>query len=167
MAAKAGVKITYKDEGLKKLLKALGDLKGKNVVVGIRGKDATKKYDNGATVGLVAKSMEFGTKTIPKRPFLQQTVIRYADDIGEEAASEFSQKNVLNNPEQVLEEVGRTAASFVVAAINGANSWARPNLLSTIDRKRSTHPLIDTGKLRDSISWAVRDGRTVIKEGKP
>lgn len=164
--AEAGVKVTYKDEGLKELFKTLADLKGKNVVVGIRGKDATKKYDNGATVGLVAKAMEFGTRTIPKRPFLQQTVIRYADDIGEEAASEFSQKNFLTQPEQALEEVGRTAASFIVAAINGANSWARPNLLATVQSKGSQHPLVDTGKLRDSISWAVRDGRTVLKEGK-
>jgi hypothetical protein len=80
-----------------------------------------------------------------------------AQDLGEAAAAEF-----VNDHKKALMYLKRAGIAGMNAAKrwfrNPANGWA-PNAPSTIARKGSDRPNIDTGALRQAIVWVLRDSR--------
>lgn len=94
--------------------------------------------------------------TIPERSFLRVPLRASKDDIATIFKNQLPK--VLAGEltlEQVYDQVGLKAASISQEAIS--NGIAPANKPSTVKRKKSSKPLIDSGQLRQSITHVVRE----------
>ena len=119
----------------------------------VKTKGKQKKAE-GATVAQVAAWNEFGTEHSPARPFMRQTLTDQRDKI-----SKFVQnraKNVVNgsmDAQTALNGIGSYAKGRMQAEIRDGDF--EPNAPSTVARKGSSKPLIDTGRMRQSIVYEI------------
>lgn len=113
---------------------------------------------DGTPVALIAAVHEYGApeKGIPERSFLRSSI--------RENRAKYIQMNrnnlvaVLNRSmsmERALGLLGEAAAGDVKAKITSGNFQALKS--QTIRRKGSSRPLVDTGQLRQSISWEIEN----------
>jgi len=134
------------DLGFKALMSFLGKKRTVAVLVGIRG-------DKGSDLVQYAAANEFGTARIPERSFLRSTVIskqhRYIRLIREAV------RKLLDgfSPDIAFGRLGMLAVADVQRTIR--NRVPPPNAPLTIARKGSDVPLIDTGRMRQSIDYVV------------
>ena len=99
----------------------------------------------------LAAVLEFGNEHIPSRPFLRQTL----SENQEKYTALFIQLFERGLPiEQIYEQIAVIAQGDVQLNIVRGN-WVA-NAPSTIKRKKSSKPLIDTGKMRQSVRGVVR-----------
>ena len=135
--------IIIKDRPLKKLLFNLVD---EEWTIGIH-KDAIL---DGQPIANYASANEFGTDTVPQRSFLRSTVAEHVARL---------RQNLVNASKAAIDLKGRRgrvaekAAQELAKAIKDKirDLDSPPNAQSTIDRKGSNNPLIETGAMRDSI----------------
>ena len=119
---------------------------------------STARYQDGTPVAAVAAANEFGVKLadggaeIPERPFFRQAIARMEQDIMDVIESQMD--NGLLDP-SAAGRVGAWAAGQVQASI--VRLRTPPNSPATIARKGSSNPLIDTGHMRQSVTWQVVD----------
>lgn len=159
-------KVTDKDRGAKSFserIKALAASTAR-VRVGVLA-DAPKREHAGEVGTAAPKSVtlievagwhEFGAPdaNIPQRSFIRGTVDEKRDEIARLEAVLL--ENVVTGKiteAQALDQLG----AKVTGLIQTRMSQGIPPALaqSTIDRKKSSVPLIDTGQLRSSITWEV------------
>lgn len=112
------------------------------------------REENGADVCDVAAFNELGTETIPSRPFLRDSV-----DDNEDEIVKFLQSKVVDiihgkTAEQVLKEIGVFQKDMVQTTIE--DGYFEPNSEATIRRKGSSHPLIDTGTMKNSVNFVIK-----------
>ena len=117
---------------------------------------ADAKFSKSVSLAMVAAVHEFGSpeQGIPERSFLRGGIRRAAPKLN--AVNIDSLRKVLLGKmtiEQAIEKLGVVAAGevkreFVVGTF-------APNKPATIKRKGSSRPLIDTGSLRQSITYVV------------
>ncbi len=148
--------VTDRDFGFKDLLKALDDMDGEiSVLVGVPG--TAGEYKDGANQVLVASVNEFGSDDgrIPERSFLRSTVDEksqeYSALLGKLVGRVVDGKIT---PNQALDRLGLTVERDVKRKIVEIKD--PPNAASTIRMKKSSNPLIDTGQLRQSITYEIR-----------
>lgn len=99
----------------------------------------------------LAAVLEFGNERIPSRPFLRQTLAENQEKYTALFVKLFKSGNSID---QIYEQIALTAQGDVQQNIvNG--KWTA-NAPSTIKRKKSSKPLIDTGKLRQSVRGIVK-----------
>lgn len=124
------------------------------------------KYKGGPLVAEVAFFNHFGTKSIPARPFISQTI-----DVNRFKLNRL-QDRLLNqvidgrkSVRKALAQLGKTIEIMVVAQIDMSNNWAVPNADSTAEQKnrpggalRGATPLIRSGLLKRSITSRVLIG---------
>lgn len=99
---------------------------------------------------------EFG-KGVPMRSFLRMPIFQHAEDILFQVKKAGALKKLAAGKMiQVLTDLGIACEATVLQSFSsgGWGSWKK-NAASTIKRKGSASPLIDTGQLRRSISSAV------------
>lgn len=137
---------------VKNLLRNQGGL----VTVGIHASAgaAGKKGSTGMTLLDVAIANEYGTDTIPARAFVRGYVDENEEKINRQirvTASRIVQGKV--GRRVGLERLGQALAGGMKARI--AQGIAPANAASTIRRKGSAKPLIDTGQLRSAINYQV------------
>ena len=129
---------------LKRRLKAAGSRAVKVGVLGSEGSDQV----------LVAAVNEFGTETVPERSFLRSTMnanrAKYVK--GLERAAQHIVEGTLD-ADRALGLVGLEVVKDVQTTITTLRD--PPNAQATVERKGSSNPLIDTGRLRQSISFDV------------
>lgn len=139
-----------------RIFRELNKLSKLMVAIGFQHGEAT--YENGADVCDVAAFNEFGTDHgtyhIPSRPFMRQSV-----DLNEDEITEFLQKKVDEiiggkTAEQVLKEIGIFQKDLVQTEIEEGDF--EENKESTILRKGSDHPLIDTGLMLQSVNYQIK-----------
>lgn len=143
-----------------KLLKELKHLKKMQVRVGVQGGEPHKvraedgKETWGADLVDIAIWNELGTDRIPARPFLGQTVDQHGAEI-QKAAAQLVQKICKGqlDAQSSFKQLGVLTVGYVQNQIT--NGDFEPNFPSTIRRKGSDHPLIDTGQLRRGISYVI------------
>jgi hypothetical protein len=117
----------------------------------------TVSYPNGTRVVDVAVGNEYGTDNVPARPFIGLS----SADINNQCAPILEQSaDALNNNntqqyDQLLDAAGSVAAGIVKQQITDLRS--PPNAQSTIERKGSSNPLIDTGLMRQTVTYKVVD----------
>lgn len=150
-----------KDNGFKALQKRLEELKTGNwsITVGVHA-SAGEHTNSKLTVAEVAAIHEFGAPgaNIPRRSFIGA----WFDENGRKLV-ENSNKDVARYlkgdmpKEQVLARAGSQAVGSIQAKI--AQGIPPPLKKETIDRKGSSIPLIDTGQLRTSITWAPTESK--------
>nr|DAI90049.1 MAG TPA: virion morphogenesis protein [Caudoviricetes sp.] len=103
---------------------------------------------NLASLGAV---LEFGNERIPSRPFLRQTLAENQEKYTALFVKLFESGVSID---KIYEQIALIAQGDVQQNIvNG--KWAA-NAPSTIKRKKSSKPLIDTGKLRQSVKGIVK-----------
>jgi hypothetical protein len=129
-------------------MKARVKLDGKTVVVGVLG-------EKDSDLVAIAAWNEFGTEDgrVPARHFMR-TALQKRDlayylkaKLKEYALGKVSL-------DAALAKIGAYTAGIVQRTI-GSN-LPPPNAPSTIARKKSSRTLINTGRLRQSITWAIR-----------
>lgn len=94
---------------------------------------------------------------VPARPVVEPAIEKHMDDIAEimEMCVETAAKG--GDVDEELSLTGQQARDFVKNYFEEDNGWA-PNSPATIKRKHSDNPLIDTGALRQAITFVVDDG---------
>lgn len=150
--------VTLENKGFNELLvkskKIASEMKKANeVTVRVGLLDTNLKYPNGEGVVDVGIQHEFGINN-PKRSFLQIPLNKYSQEILETIKSQVDIEKLDIN--LVANEVGIKAVAIVNKwfITSGEGSW-QPNTQETIKEKGSDKPLIDTGKLRQSIVYKV------------
>ena len=132
----------------KEMLKDIRKQKKRSVTVGF----FDEKYPDGKRVGKIATIQEYGApeKNIPPRPFM-----RYTEQKNKRKWFEFVRDMLPQNMdlEKTMSFLGDLIAEDVRDSII---DWdTPPNRPSTIARKGFNDPLIDTGRMRDSVGWKV------------
>ena len=130
-------------------LKASGE---KAVYVGFPAEfnEKVEGSDNFKLASLAAV-LEFGNERIPSRPFLRQTLAENQEKYTALFVKLFESGVSI---EQIYEQITLIAQGDVQQNI--ANGKWTANAPSTIKRKKSSKPLIDTGKLRQSVKGIVK-----------
>lgn len=144
---------------------------GAVVKVGVQGSQGAANHQNThLTVAQLATIHEFGkvihqprmrrTIVIPERSFLRATVDQYRDAITRREVL-LTQGYVLGKFElkSSLELLGQYVVGLVKQRI--ANGIPPANSPWTIAQKGSSKPLIDTGQLRNSITYQVDIGASL------
>ena len=92
---------------------------------------------------------------VPPRPFLEPSIEKHLDLV--ESGMKAALQDVLDGGDgrAQRERLGATMAAKVQAYFQEDNGWP-PNAPSTIKKKGSAQPLVDTGALRQSITYIIR-----------
>ena len=161
--------VTVRDNGARALVARMTDTRyagtpGQRLAVdvGVIGERAAapKEGHEGTTqpitVAMVAEWAELGLGQ-PRRSWLRDWVVEHETEIQERIRIESRKVIAGTQPLDVgLARIGVWMVGSIQARI--AAGIEPPNAQSTIDRKGSSKPLIDTGQLRSSItSRVVRD----------
>lgn len=149
MGAKVKDKMTPEGILFQRMLKELAD---KEVRIGFQHGKATE--EDGTDVCDVAAWNELGTVNMPSRPFLRKSV-----DENEGKINSFLQskkKDLVRgvSAEQVLKEIGIFQKDLIQEKIT-EGSFA-PNAESTVRQKGSSKPLIDSGRMRQSVNYVIQ-----------
>jgi hypothetical protein len=112
-------------------------------------------HDSGdLTVAQIGFANEFGTVIIPERSFMRSTIVEKKNEIialQRELLSKISSGDM--QLVTALGLVGEKVSDDVKQKITSIRT--PPNSPMTIERKGSSNPLIDTGQLRNSITFEV------------
>lgn len=132
--------------------KMLNELAEKEVRIGFQRGAATE--DDGTDICDVAAWNELGTVNIPSRPFLRKSVDENVDKIN--AFLKGQKKKLISgaDAEQVLKEIGLFQKDLIQEKIT-EGSFA-PNAPSTVRKKKSSKPLVDTGRMRQSVNYVIQ-----------
>ncbi|MBZ7262482.1 hypothetical protein FMK81_13295 [Klebsiella oxytoca] len=155
------MKINTEVRGGEKLAKKLKEIQDritakKRVLVGLPA--GSGNYDEGAPIVVIGAVQEFGSADgrVPERSFLRVPLYQNIDNIKKGFAALTSQVTRGEiSAFQMLDQIGARAVGYCVEAIEGGIEPA--NAESTIRRKGSSTPLIDTGILKSKITHIVED----------
>ena len=152
-AGKSFVVSNTAQQGLRDLAKAIDSISQKDVYIGVIGDNASRGGElNNAQLMAIH---EFGTEHIPERAPIRKTMAKNGESYGtmfEKAITGVLDGN--SDADLILNRIGAQVAGDVVGEIQ---SGVGPELApSTIKRKGSDRPLIDTGALVQSISYEVK-----------
>lgn len=128
----------------------LAKLRGnKYATVGIH-EDAGNTEDGAMTQAQNGALQNFGNDKIPARPWLIPGVESATPDVIDTIASGI-EKGLATD--QIMEQVGAIAAGATQQYMTDLRE--PPNAKSTIEKKGSDNPLIDTGSMRSSVTYKV------------
>jgi hypothetical protein len=153
--------IIDKDMGLKNILKEMEKLKSMCVKVGVTEDIAGKTVDGGPPLIKIAEWNERGVMNkdntawfIPPRPFVRgwadvkrELITKTEEKLGKLVTSGKLDANT------AIRRLGEYGQSGVKSYIR--NGDFTPNADSTVAKKGSSKPLIDTGTLRNSIRYQI------------
>lgn len=159
------------DKGWQKLLDAIKVVRAQDphVKVGVLDDGGKGSQDHGGiTVAELAAVQEFGTDDghIPARPFVGSTFdenrSQYIDELKKLLGQVYSgQMSIL----QVLGLMGLRMTADIQRKVRAGDGIPPPNAPSTIEKKGSSHTLIDTAIMIGSVTWAIMLNGTPVKKG--
>lgn len=131
--------------------KYLDELDSRIIQIGFQG-----QYDDGTTVAEVAAWNEYGTENAPARPFMRQTVTDKKDEIAQFQADAVAQGlKQHRNAAKTMNQIGVFMKAKVQEEI--VDGKFEPNAPSTIKKKGSSRPLIDTSRMRQNVNYTVKN----------
>ncbi|WP_288585149.1 MULTISPECIES: hypothetical protein [Lysinibacillus] len=150
-----GVRIISRNNYIPRVIQSLKDLKKYDIEVGIFG-------SSGAEYVMIAGVQEFGITirkergsiVIPERSFLRSTFDDKNNDWFKFMRKQM--EHVINgriNAQMLCERLGAKMVGDIQEKLTDINS--PPNAPATIAKKGSSNPLIDTGGLRQRITYKV------------
>lgn len=149
MGASVSDRMTAEGRRFQKMLEELAE---KEVRIGFQHGEATE--EDGTDICDVAAWNELGTERMPSRPFLRKSV----DENGERINSFLRSKKddiVRGVPaERILNEIGIFQKDLIQEKITEGSF--EPNKESTVRKKGSSKPLIDTGRMRQSVNYVIQ-----------
>lgn len=110
-------------------------------------------YPDGESVAQVAFWNEYGTATIPPRPFFRNTIAQHKDEWPKQAAT-FMEANG-GDVRQTLADMGEVVKGQIKMTIQDFRE--PPNAAATVKQKGFDKPLINKGTLWDRIECEVTD----------
>lgn len=131
----------------------INDLCARRVLVGFQSEPHDERESSGPTLAEVAAWNEFGTDRAPSRPFMRQTVNDYAEQIAKFGKSKVAAGGAMD-ARQTLNAMGSYVKGCIQKEI--INGEFEPNAASTIAKKDSDKPLIDTGRMRQNVNYVIR-----------
>ena len=97
---------------------------------------------------------EYGTDRIPSRPFMRNSLRRNLKKYQRFIKTKLSGITLLRIQQtQVLRQLGLLAQGYIQTEIRILNR--PPNAPATIRRKGSSNPLIDTGEMRQAVTYEI------------
>lgn len=136
-----------------KVLSELGAMNGKRIDVGFL-QDAPA-YPDGTSVIDVAAFNEYGNSRTPPRPFMLQAWEARESELENACTGALTLvSNGSYTAEQAANLVGAVWVGVIQQEIRDGDF--APNAPMTIQRKGSSHPLIDTGHMWQSIHYEVK-----------
>lgn len=141
--------VTEKGKDFQKMLEEIVQME---VQVGFQhGKEVE---EDGTDICDIAMWNELGTEHIPSRPFLRKSVDENAAII--DSMLDRTAKMLLSghSVKRVLNQLGSFQKGLVQKKI--VEGSYIPNAASTIRKKGSSKPLIDTGRMRQSVNYIVK-----------
>ena len=160
--AKVSVKVQRRGgQKLQRLLREAGKGGVSGVAVGFF---STAKYQDGTPVAAVAAWNEFGTETIPERPFFRRAIAEMEDGVAKIVKAGIDTKKMVVD-DRLADRVGAYAAGQVMESISALS--APQDAPATIRRKGSSKPLIYTGMMRASVGWKVEKGAIEYPQSRP
>ncbi|TZE83540.1 hypothetical protein [Calorimonas adulescens] len=148
MAGKA--KDRWTAEG-KKFKAEIEKLKKLQVRIGYQQGDVIT--EDGVDMLDIAMWNELGTINAPSRPFLRKSVDENADKINSFCKAQLQRLTKGETAEEILKQIGVFSKGLVQEKI--VDGEFEPNAPSTIRRKKSDKPLIDTGLMRKSVNYII------------
>lgn len=150
------------ENNLPELLKRIERVMNTSFEIGVlQDGEGGKKHsdDEPITVLHIANIHEFGHKPsgIPSRSFVRKTFDTKENDIGDEvekAVMLYLEDKI--SYDSAMDMIGTKLVDFVKRTL--VDLKTPPNHPLTIARKKSSNPLIDTGRLLDSIEYKVVGG---------
>lgn len=142
------VKIYEDHKAWTQLRKRLDDIGSRRVEVGV--------FDG--ELATIAATHEYGSKDghIPERSFLRRTFIENVKETAAMMEKLAVAAHKLSIPTaRVLDMLGEWAAAQVKKRITTGEPIPPPNAPSTIRRKGSARPLVDTGRMVGSITFRI------------
>ena len=141
------------DRGYKQIVASMREAKGSFVDIGLFGGDRNKEGTEIVTYGA---ANEFGvpSKNIPERSFIRHTVDKGRRSIDNRI--EGLAKDIIDRRRSVkdaLDVLGEDVRTRIVDRISTIRT--PPLSPKTIERKKSSKPLIDTGAMREAIRHKV------------
>lgn len=139
-----------------KLIKGGNGLKDFKKKLGVKAPKVTAGfyqgalYDDGTPIAQVAFINEFGGDNIPPRPFMRRTLKenqkKWKKIVGEKIEDNFD-----------IVASAKYVANIIKGDIQEMITELKtpPNAPSTIAKKKSSNPLIDTGTMRTAIQYKV------------
>jgi len=146
------------DPAMKEMEKNLKELSKMSVAVGVLSGAGT--YKNGTEITTIASVHEFGAphKNIPQRSFLRVPFAHEKIRLNKVIDKSFmALANGKISVKSAYDIIGAEARNIVIKAFStsGFGKW-EGNSNITVAKKGSSKPLIDTGRLMQSITWEVR-----------
>lgn len=149
MAVKVRDRVTADGEKFKKTIE---ELKRLEVRVGIQQGAGS---EDGVDLVDIAMFNELGTVHIPSRPFLRDSVDAHSSEINSFLQSTKSSLLKGGSAEAALKRIGVFQKGLIQKEISNGNFV--PNSEATIRRKKSDKPLIDTGRMRQSVNYVIKE----------
>lgn len=149
MAVRVTDRVTADGEKFKKTIE---ELKRLEVRIGIQQGAGS---EDGVDLVDIAMFNELGTVHIPSRPFLRDSVDAHADEINSFLQSTKSSLLKGGSAEAALKKIGVFQKGLIQKEIRDGDFV--PNSEATIKRKGSDTPLIDTGRMRQSINYVIQE----------
>ena len=136
----------------KRIQKEMKELDKLMVAVGFP--DDNKKNANGVSIAEYAAYNDLGTNMTTSRPFMRNSAEKHGTDYNRIA--EQTIKGIMSggSAQAALEKLGVFAKGIVQEEIT--DGVFESNKESTIGRKGSSKPLIDTGTMRNSVNYEIR-----------
>lgn len=149
MAVKVTDRVTADGEKFKQTIE---ELKRLEVRIGIQQGAGN---EDGVDLVDIAMFNELGTVHIPSRPFLRDSVDAHGDEIN--SFLQGTKGNLLKggSAETALKRIGVFQKGLIQKEIRDGDF--EPNSPATIKRKGSDKPLIDTGRMRQSINYVIQE----------
>jgi hypothetical protein len=148
-----------KDRGWLALIRRVKEIESSFVKVGVLADDAKGGMHvpgGDLTVAEIAVVNEYGTDKIPSRPFARSTFDEKREEmvgLGKRLMAGIVDGKIKLKP--ALDVMGSTLATAMKRKITDGAGVPPPNAPSTVAAKGSSRPLVDTGRLLGSITWAT------------
>lgn len=135
-----------KDMGWDAAMEGIAKFVGASAKIGLIPPSRQEVIDRGAW-------NEFGTATIPARPFMRSAVDENSGEINAMFANELNK--AIDGQGAGITDIAVAIQKMIKERIEDSPAWAEPNAPLTVDIKGFDHPLNDTGEMLDSISFVV------------
>lgn len=159
-------KIIHKNPHFQEYIKSLTKMKYKQktqptIKVGFPAGKVSQKYPGGTSVIDVAVWNNFGTDTIPERPFMSLSrgiMLNETKKMRQSLLKVWVESCATNSFDKdeflkAMDRIGAKSSAIMKRVITELSE--PPNAPSTIEAKGSSNPLIDTGLMRSSVTWQV------------
>ena len=145
------MKIKDIDKGFSKIIKEIASWKNTKVKIGLFKEEGK---NDGEYIADYAYANEFGEGNVPSRPFIRNTFDEnqsdWSDSLQENLGKVIEGKIDSNN---IFSLLGERAVDDVKKTIS--NNLPPPNAESTIKKKGSSKTLIDSGAMRNAVSYRI------------